>query len=272
MLLVLALALASQAVPPAIEHWRSDLREEFGAGIPIVWVGPGLQGDAEGMALAERQLADEGFRAQFQLMQAAAVTESLPSGGQRIVVLMNEAWRQTWSGHEAALLGHELGHVWLRLRRLPAPAYSGGTTACLAVHAGDIVQHVLIRAEMERRDIDHKSFLMKSLDDTTPALKQGAAARDLCANARQTAMWVDARLALRGMDWPGRDDYENAAGRLYPEAAVAVDRILELLNQKDLNDRFVHRQALIDVFAVLRALPPARAQLESDDSPSMRGK
>jgi hypothetical protein len=251
MLLALSLALAAETVPAVIEQWRKDLREEFGVTIPIVWVGRNVEGDPEGMDLAARQLAGEAFRAQFRLMQAATITEE-PPGGPRIAVLMNEAWRPSWSGHEAALLGHEFGHVWLRLRRLPAPAYSGGATACLAVHTGDIVQHVLIRAELDRRNIDHKTSLMKSMDEAAAAMKHGSAARDSCAAARQTAIWVDSRLGLKWTQWPGREEYEAVARRLFPEAEEPVNRIIALLDGKDLNDRFVHRQALVDVFAELR--------------------
>lgn len=258
MLLALSLALAAQPVPPEIERWREDLREVFGVTIPIVWVGRTVEGDPEGMDLAARQMASEGFRAQFQMMQAATVTESL-AGEQRIAVLMNESWRPSWSGHEAALLGHELGHVWLRLRRLPAPAYSGGATACLAVHTGDIVQHVLIRAELERRGIDHRSLLMKNMDEAAAAMMRGSAARDSCAAARQAALWVDSRLGLKEKEWPGRADYEAAARRLFPEAEGPVGRIVGLLGGKDLDDRFVHRQALVDIYAELRPLATPRA-------------
>ncbi len=261
MVLALSLALAAQAVPAAIAEWREHLRESFGVTIPVVWAGRNVEGDAEGIDLATRQLAGEGFRAQFQMMQAATITETLASG-QRIAVLVNEAWRPSWSGHEAALLGHEIGHVWLRLRRLPAPAYSGRAAGCLAVHTGDIVQHVLIRAELERRGIDHRSLLIKNMDEAAAAMMRGSAARDSCAGPRQAALWVDARLGLRGTDWPGRADYEAQARRLFPEVEARVDRIIGLLEGKDLNDPIVHRQALVDVYSELKALaapPPAAA-------------
>lgn len=253
MLVALSLILASPLVPEAIESWRADLQREFGVRIPVLWIGARVEGDQEGFDLAARQMASESFRAQFRLMQAATITETLETGS-RYLIAVNEAWRPFWQGHEAALLGHEFGHVWLRLRRLPAPAYSGSESSCIAIHTGDVVQHILIRAEMDRRGIDHRALLMKSMDESAAAMAEGARPGDSCAWVRQAALWVDARLGLKSADWPGRDNYERLGKKLFPESEAAASRIIRLVEGKDLDDRFVHRQALIDVFGELKEL------------------
>jgi hypothetical protein len=257
MLPLFAVLAAAPAIPAAIGEWRADLEREHGARVPVVWAGAGLRGDEAGFSLVSRQLGLEGFRAQFNLMHAAMISEQSQSGA-RFVIVVNEAWRPAWEGYEAALLGHELGHVWLRLRRLPAPAFQGGPLGCLAVHTGDIVQHILIRAEMDRRGIAHRDLLARSLDASTAALQAGSQARDDCAWVRQAALWTDARLALEGRPWPGREAYEAAARTRFPEVEASLPNIVAALAGKDLDDRLVHRQALVDVFAILKQLASAQ--------------
>lgn len=259
MLPLLALLAAPELLPEAAGRWRADLEREYGTPIPVVWAGAALRGDPVGLELASKQLSEPGFRAQFDLMQAAMISEQTESGT-RFLILVNEAWRGAWEGDEAALLGHELGHVWLRLRRLPAPAYQGGALGCLAVHAGDIVQHVLIRAEMDRRGIPHRRFLAKSLDASKGAMEAGSQAGDACAWARQAAVWTDARLAMEGHGWPGRVHYEAAASKRFPEVAAALQRLIGAVSGKDLDDRFAHRQSLVEVFRILQELASAQRQ------------
>jgi len=251
--LLLAIALQAVALPQGIGTWRADIEREFKVKVPIVWADGELRGDSEGFELAGRQLGKDDFRRQFSLMQAAMISERT-DGVDQFVILVNLGSRDSWRGFEEALLGHELGHLWLRARRLPAPAYRGGPLGCVSVHTGDIAQHILIRAEMDRRGIDHRTFFMQNLDAAARGLEQSEAAADDCAWARQAAIWVDARLAFQGREWPGRSRYESAAGRRYAEAGAAASRIVSMLEGKDLNEPFIHRQALVDVHAVLQEL------------------
>jgi hypothetical protein len=260
MSLLLALALQTVALPQGIEAWRADIEREFKVKVPIVWADVELRGDSEGFELVRRQLSQDDFRRQFSLMQAAMISERT-DGVDRFVILVNLGSQDSWRGFEEALLGHELGHLWLRARRLPTPAYRGGQLGCVAVHTGDIVQHILIRAEMDRRGIDHRTFFMLNLDAAARGMEQSPQAADACAWARQAAIWVDARLAFQGRPWPGRSRYEGAAGRRYEEAGAAASRIVSMLEGKDLDVPLIHRQALAEVYGELQQL--ARKQQDS---------
>lgn len=253
MLALMALLLVPVGIPEAISAWRSDLERQFGVKTPIIFAGETIQGDPEGLELARNQLRDPDFLRQFAMMQAAMVSHRV-GGADRWVILMNLDLYESWKGFEEALLGHELGHIWLRARRLPTPAFRGGEYGCLAVHTGDVVQHVLIRAEMDRRGIDHRSFLMKNLDESARAMEEGKAAADPCAWARQAALWVDARLALAAHPWPGRARYEAAAAGMFPESGEAAAEIIDRIAGLNLDDPLVHRQALMDVFSILSRL------------------
>jgi hypothetical protein len=253
MMVLMALLLVPMGIPEAISAWRSDLERQFGVKTPIVYVGERIQGDPEGLDLAHNQLRDPDFQRQFAMMQAAMVSHRT-GGTDRWVVILNMDLYESWKGYEEALLGHELGHIWLRARRLPTPAFRGGDYGCLAVHTGDVVQHVLIRAEMDRRGIDHRGFLMKNLDDSARAMEERKAAGDPCAWARQAALWVDARLAFAAHPWPGRARYEAAATAMFPESGKAAAEIIDLIAGLDLDDPLVHRQALMDVFSILSKL------------------
>ncbi len=257
MLALLALLAAPLAVPESIAAWRQELGRDFGIAVPVVAAGDDILGDPEGFELVHAQLADPGFRRQFALMNAAMISQRV-QGKDRQVILLNRAREGAWKGFEEALIGHELGHIWLRARKLPAPAFTGGEFACLAVHTGDVVQHVLIRAEMDRRGIGHREFLMRSLDASTEAMERLEASADSCAWVRQAAIWVDARLAFESKPWPGRDRYEAAALRRFPEAAPAVAAIIDGIAGLELNDPFAHRKALLEVFSILRALALAQ--------------
>lgn len=253
MIVLMALLLAPLSIPEAISAWRSDLERQFGVKTPIVAAGETIQGDPEGFDLASSQLRDPDFRRQFAMMQAATVSQRV-EGTDRRVILLNLDLYESWKGFEEALLGHELGHIWLRARRLPTPAFRGGDYGCLAVHTGDVVQHVLIRAEMDRRRIDHRGFLMKNLDEAARAMEERNSAGDPCAWARQAALCVDARLAFAAHHWPGRTRYEAAAMGMFPESGEAAAEIIDRIAGLDLNDPLVHRQALLEVYSILSRL------------------
>ena len=78
-----------------------------------------------------------GFTSQFARAEAMSVTN-----GKYHFVLINPAL--TPEKNYDAVLAHELGHLWLKAQGYPSPVYLGG----------DAVQHVSIRAELDRRKID----------------------------------------------------------------------------------------------------------------------
>jgi hypothetical protein len=111
------------------------------------------------------------------------------------------------------------GHIWLKAKRYPAPAYQGGESACLSVHALDAVQHILIRQEMERRGVAWKAPWFAGLAalrqmEQTPGAAGGVGR---CQTLSQVAMWVD--VALGAGDWPGQPAFLAALRRRFPSSS-----------------------------------------------------
>lgn len=179
------------------------------------------------------------------------------------LVLLNGARRGEWGAHEASLLGHEFGHAWLRARGYPAPVFPPGPLACLAIHTGDIVQHVLIRREMDRRGIPHQPLWLESLAAATRAARawpdgdglRRARVDDPCLAARQAAEWADVRLGFTDARPEVVDQYEAEMRRVYPGLESVVGSIAEAVRGLEVEDRQRHREALELVFAHLRDLP-----------------
>lgn len=150
-------ALVLLALPPVLEQWRAEIEAAGGAPVLVAEVEFSADGsemrlpdDVPGRPLFVQYLRREDFVRQFLLMRGVLVHHQGPDAN-AFLVLLNGARRGEWGAHEASLLGHEFGHAWLRARGYPAPVFPPGPLACLAIHTGDIVQHVLIRREMDRR-------------------------------------------------------------------------------------------------------------------------
>lgn len=206
-------------------------------------------------------LAMEDFQRQFALMRATTITHRLPER-QIAFILLNGDRRPEWERFQEALLAHEFGHAWIRAQLYPAPVFVPGPHACLAVHTGDIVQHVLIRKELDRRGISFRRHWLEDLEGAIPVMEaaQPPPQDDRCARARLAAEWVDVRLGLAAGEWPQQERYERAARRYMPEIVFTVERITSYLRGVDVADRTAHRQALETVFGILKDLVYYRAE------------
>jgi hypothetical protein len=260
---VLAAAVALSA---ALLSWKAEI-ESKGVAVAVAVAekdeASGLfsvPADTPRRELLAPWLANADFLGQFALMQATMVYQRAP-GGDVAFVLLNGALRSLWEGHEEALLGHEFGHVWIKAEKFPSPVFVPGPHACIAIHTGDITQHVLIRKEMEKRGIDYRRQWLEGLERAIPLMETAAPPPedDRCARARLAAEWVDVKLGLEPGAWPSQPRYEAAARRYMPEVVSTVERIAAYVRSHDMSDRAQHRQALQAVFEMLKDLVYYRA-------------
>lgn len=264
MVSVLAAAITLSA---ALLAWKADI-ESRGVALIVAEAGRDPQtgrfavpAGTPRRELLEAWFAAEDFHRQFSLMQATMVFQRTP-GGEVAFVLLNGDYRPSWQRHEEPLLAHEFGHAWLKAEKYPSPVFVPGPHACLAIHTGDIVQHVLIRREMERRGIDYRRQWLEGLERAIPAMEGGTPppGDDRCARARLAAEWVDVKLGLEPGAWPAQPRYEAAVRRYMPEIVSTVERITEYVRSRDLSDRGRHREALKAVFEMLKDLVYYRAK------------
>ena len=194
-----------------------------------------------------------GFVSQYRGAQAMTVNYLGPKGRVSFV-LVNPEHAGTGAAEEA-VIAHEFGHIWLKAQRYPAPAYAGGDTACLSVHALDAVQHILIREEMERRGVEWKAPWYAALGAALAQMESepGAAARaGRCQRLGQAAMWID--VALGAGDWGRQRDFLAAMRRRFPEMVPTAEEITAYLRSAGVEDVGRHRAALSFVFGRMKQL------------------
>lgn len=266
LLLLLAVRLAGQTLTPALDQWKKEIES---AGVPVLLAR--VEHDAssntyslpqgiEGRELFAQYLGQADFLRQFEQMYGVMVHHK----GDRpaYLVMLNLGRVEEWRGYEEAVLGHELGHAWIKSKKFPAPIYQPGLAGCLAIHTGDIAQHVLIRKELARRGIDQTTFWLMTLDKATA--KAGELPKppehDRCIRVLQARELVDVRLGLEGVDWPGREAYEAMVKRVFPEVEPTAAEIVSYMKQHDMEDVAQHRRALVVVFEHLKALAYGRSK------------
>lgn len=266
-ILTLLLGVPSLAgtLTPALEQWRKEIEE---SGVPVLVARIGhesstntysLPAGIEGRELFTEYLKQNDFMQQFQHMYGVMVHHK--GVREAYLIMLNLARADEWAANEEAVLAHELGHAWIKSRKFPAPVFQPGLAGCLAIHTGDIAQHVLIRKELDRRGIDHRTFWRRTLDravEESTALGPPAD-DDRCIRVRQAAELVDVRLGLAGEEWAGREAYEAMVRRLMPEVEPTVREIVNWMNSHDVEAIDQHRQALRVVFDRLKALAYARS-------------
>lgn len=204
-------------------------------------------------------LKQEGFLEQFSRMYSVMIHHK-EEGRNSFLVMLNGARRKEWAGNEEALIAHEFGHAWVKAEGYPTPMFVNNRWACVGIHAGDITQHVLIRAEMERRGIDHKTFWLKSLEDASNQLEAGAAPpeSDRCRRVQQVAQMVDIALGLKPGEWAGQEKYEQRVHKAMPEVEGTTREVVEYMRKHNMVNRDEHREALKFVFEKLKDLAYAR--------------
>ena len=254
------LLLATVSLAPSLASWKEAI-EKTGK-MAVVLLRLPANGETRVLALprdlkerdALANYTDQpGFVSQYRGAQAMTVNYLGPKGRMSFV-LVNPEHAGTGAAEEA-VIAHEFGHIWLKAQRYPAPAYVGGDSACLSVHALDAVQHILIREEMERRGVAWKAPWHTALGAALAQMESepGAAARaGRCQTLGQAAMWID--VALGAGDWPRQRDFLAAMRRRFPEMVPVAEEITAYLGSAGVEDVARHREALTYVFGRMKRL------------------
>lgn len=282
---VLALLLAAQVLPaqdapppsaavqlsPPLAQWKEEIEAVRGSKVVLARVFTDrarneilLPEDAGERPILRQYFLNPAFLAEFVHMHAANLNH-IGDGGLIHFILLNMARAEEWAGHEDAVLAHELGHVWLFVNDYPAPAFEGRDDSCVAIQAGDAVQHVLIREEIRRRGIDFLPFWRRNLHTQLETLlahpPDAFTGLPLCRQVSLLTQWVDVRLGLSPETWEDYDRFSEAMARCFPRLAPAVDELAGLIGRADLRDpetyARVQRQVLVRMYQFAAALRDA---------------
>jgi len=206
-----------------------------------------LPDDVEERPLLRQYFLNPAFVAEFVHMHAATLTHQ--QGARWIhFVLLNMARSREWGEQEEAVIAHEFGHIWLFVNNYPAPAFQGGADSCVAVQAGDAVQHALIRDELRRRDIDFHPYWIGNLRTQLEALEtagpQAFSSLPVCRRLAVLTQWVDVLLGLSAESWPDYDRYQAAMAEAFPDLKEAATAIAGMLEGVDLAEVEAYTAAL----------------------------
>lgn len=264
LLLLCFLALRAGAIefPAKLIPWKEEIEKTSGK--PVLLAEVRYSEDGLTMSLPDgtpkaelfgAYLSREDFARQFQRMYAAMINHKKP-GEESFLVLVNGRRLPEIAGYEEAVLSHELGHAWVLAQQYASAVFLPGLSGCLAIQTGEVVQHALIRKEQERRGIDYVPFWLNSLDKAVDGLETGVrpSESDRCLRVQQAAELANVRLGLEGVRWPGRERYEAAVKKVFPEVGQTVAKIVEFMRKTDVADKAKHRQAIERVFFLLRDL------------------
>jgi hypothetical protein len=248
------------ALSEKLSSWKQEL-EATGVRIAVarIYVDKGayvIPPDAEERALLTQFFSQYGFRAQFVLAHALNINVDQPRRVALVVLNMERLMSSRES--EEAIVAHELGHIWLHQTGRRAPPVLPGALACEAIHSGDMVQHVLIRRELLRREIDFRPAWVADLETAYQQIAkqppESAAPTELCARLQRLAQTVDTRLGLAPGDWANQEKYQQRLLAADPLLGEIVERLVRLLSALDLENR-------IDYYAGLGAVRSASTLL-----------
>lgn len=254
-----ALALLWQA-GDAISAWQQEIEQEGKAPVVIARVYRDraqntitLPPETPQRELVKSYLQKEEFVRNLMDAHALLISHRDNFGMTHLIVLnMDRAGE--WAS-EDAIIAHELGHAWLKARGYPAPILQDGPTMCLGIHTGDVVQHILIRAEMERRGIDYRTGWLRDLDAALEGMeKDPAMPTEPCKRLRLAALWLDVRLGLSPQAWPNYSRFERLMTARAAWMKLFIDQIDAYLRGIDAADKTAHRQALDYIFARLKLI------------------
>lgn len=238
-----------------LQLWRAEIEKTGLLSVQLIALQPGASVPAETphKAVLEQFTDNPNFQEQLRNAQALSITYQGAEGRLSFVVLNPD---QTGPADEPYVIAHELGHLWLKALRYPAPAYFGGPSSCLSILTGDAVQHVLIRQEMDRRKIAWRESWQHNLKAALAALD---AQRDppppaRCQALSQTVLWIDVELGLTDDEWPERNRFLATLSRQFPMIQPIARDIASRLRRQNLAEKSEHQKALQDVFNKLKAL------------------
>lgn len=226
-----ALLLALQlpvALPATLEEWKSEIEARTFQRIEIVRI-PGDPIPAEDRDVLFQYFNQPDFAAQFQQTQALTFRYER-AGRSRSLILLNWVRMQSSQNSATALIAHELGHIWLGSLGYIPPVYEPGPRGCLAIHQGDIVQHILLHAESDRRGIPWRASYERDYTAAAESMrgKDAGGPGDDCLRAQRLSLMIDVRTGHPAGSFPARQEYLDALARQDPAAeAIAIELVEE---------------------------------------------
>ncbi len=255
------LAAFAPAADGSLEQWRREI-EASGVKLAVVRVATDparremrLLGDPPHRPIIVSYLMNDRFRAELLGAHALTVTHRAGERTYSFVVL-NLAREAEWRRYASGLMAHELGHVWLESQGYPGLPFSGAEDACVAVHANDMVQHILIRAETRRRQIDAVDYWLAKLMPLIQDLEEDRPRTPLpaCAELALLSHWLDARLGVAAEDWLALHPVAARFASRYPDLAEVAEQLETVLRPANLTDRDAYRAALHATYEHVQAL------------------
>ncbi|MFN0100885.1 MAG: hypothetical protein ACKV2U_02220 [Bryobacteraceae bacterium] len=251
----MAPALLALLLTGPLEVWRLEIEKTGPQAVYLLHLAPGapLPAATPYKAILEQFTDNPNFQRQFANAQALSITYQGPEGRLSFVLLNTN---QTPPDDEPHVIAHEFGHLWLKALRYPAPAYLGGPSSCLSILAGDAVQHVLIREEMDRRKIAWRPPWLRSLEAALAALdaQTNPAPPDRCQAITQAVLWIDVKLGLTNEEWPERTRFLETLSKRFPVIQPAAAELAAQLRNEKLALKPDHHRALQIVFTRLKKL------------------
>jgi hypothetical protein len=267
-------ALAAPPLSERLETWKREI-ERRGEQLVVARIETDpetnrlrIPPDTPRHALLARLLAVQGLAGQFVQTHAMTLNQQAMEGRVHFV-LLNMARAAEFKDAEEPLLAHEFGHAWLDALGFRSPDAAAEALPCLAIRAGDIVQHILIRGETERRGFVFRDYWIRNLDLALDALKKEGAPGDAgaCDSLARIALWTDVRLALSADSWSRYGEFDQAFRRRFPLLAETVDELVTVLQAVDLTALERFRRALAYVHGRLAAAVEATERPAASEAP-----
>ena len=239
-----------------VGDWAADIERLTKSKIIVMRLSPGeLPVEEPHRALARKHFSDPVFLQMFTASQALSLNPNGAAGPFQYIFVnakLAPGDQESMNG----LLGHELGHLWIRARGYPTPRYATGEAGCLSVATGDALQHILMRGEMDRRGIAWRSGFVSQLEPALVKLREPLsdepAKTSRCQMLAQISLWLDVDLGLKEKDWKNREEFLRLMEERFPAAAEQGRILSKELGAANLADKDVHRKQLQLVFARLK--------------------
>ena len=237
--ILVAICLSSAGLPAGgsagrLGQWEREAGELSGGTIEVLRIGEAGSAAQRLPEIVARAMSDASFRQ--NLAAAHALTVNWEGPPRAHYVLLNMALADQWKDGEEGLLAHEIGHIWLNARGFRSPPYQPGPRACLGILAGDIPQHILIRAEMARRGISGSKYWQGNLELAMRLARKSRWKLEPCQRLVVLSQWMDARLGASPDSWAEWECYEELQRRTYPWLLPYADALEKLLRGADLDD------------------------------------
>jgi hypothetical protein len=238
-----------------LELWRLEIEKTGPQKVYLLQMAPGdpVPAGIRHIDILEQFTDNPNFQQQFKNAQALSITYSGPEGRLSFVLLNT---KQTSKEDEPYVIAHEFGHLWLKALKFPAPAYFGGPSSCLSILAGDAVQHVLIRDEMDKRNIAWREPWLRTLETAMAAMEaqKDPPPPNRCQAVTQAVLWIDVSLGLTDAQWPRRQRFLETLGKQFPVTQPVAAELAAALRKEDLTSKPEHQRALQTAFTRLKQM------------------